>query len=982
MVKTKTKKHPEKRPAKHPKAAQAEPPELPIVVGIGSSAGGLEAVREFVASLPIDSGASYVIVQHMSPQHKSLMTPLVASETNVKVTDAVDGITVEPNVIYITPPRKDVLIKNGRLCLVDSSKDAGKPKPSVDRFLTSLAEDRGEKSVAIILSGTGSDGACGVQAIREQGGITIAQDGMSAKYDGMANAAIETGCIDLILRPSEIGTHLKNILLTPRNLDQFKGREDVASPLTSIEQILLAQTRVDFREYKQSTIQRRIDRRMVTHEISTVEEYAAFCRNDPSEVDALFKDLLISVTRFFRDKSEFEDLKPFIKQLVEASTDENPLRIWVAGCATGEEAYSIAITLAEAFGGPTELTRSKTQIFATDIDRSALDHARQGQYVRGALYDLPQDLADKYFIQQGDYVQVVKALRSAIVFSDHNLCQDPPYLNVDLICCRNVMIYFGIKLQNKVLSRLHYAMKPEGYLFVGTAESIGNAQQLFAPDGKNGHIFRKLPLKRRERYAAQTFSASWRNRNPQISQTSNEGTFPSQAATAEGQIFDALVRSLGQNSILISHDFNILRIFGDISPYINMSENTMLVLKLSLLRSPYVEEARSLITLALKRGERRVGIRHIENDDEIVRLEAYPITARHVDEKMTLLTINRWTREEFEQLYGTASTSSGLSPQIAQVHFRELDQELSNTREALQQTIEELETSNEELQSLNEEMQSSNEELQATNEELETSNEELQSSNEELITVNEELQVRSSEMSAMNAELGSILTNVPMPLIVLDNALQVVRASKAATELFKIESPMKMPHISQVHLPVGFPGLIEICNKSLEKGESVIVEFKSQNRHYRLQCAPFMGELGHLIGTTLVFSERLFSKTPEQELTALLEQAPMHMLRIDENGDILSISQLTAKLLGMKPEDCVGQSGQKLLRFSENDTAGDAFRAFWTGKQDRATFALRAELDSPPSWIAAQRFEHRDPKTGQSSVVITGIEVHDKDVTS
>ncbi len=948
--------------------------EPPFVVGIGSSAGGLEAVREFVASLPVDSGASYIIVQHMSPQHKSLMTPLVASETEVPVTDVVDGITPEPNTIYITPPRKDVVIHHGRLCLVAPSEDPGKPKPSVDRFLQSLADDRGDRSMAIILSGTGTDGAYGVQAIREQGGITIAQDGVSAKYDGMANAAVETGCVDLVLRPSEIGTHVKNILSSPRNLEQFKNKEDPASPLTSILQILLARTRVDFREYKQSTIQRRIERRMIALDVKTVEEYASFCRNDPREVDALFKDLLISVTRFFRDKSEFEDLKVHIEQLVSKRGDD-PMRIWVAGCATGEEAYSIAIMLAEAMGGPTELTRSKTQIFATDIDRAALDHARRGHYVQGALYDMPSALAERYFIQQSDGVRVVKALRSAILFSDHNLCQDPPYLNMDLICCRNVMIYFGMKLQNKVLSRLHYAMKPQSYLFLGTAESVGNAQELFAPAGESSHIFKKRPLKRRERYTSQTFATGWSNRSANAPPSDQSSPFPSPAATAEGQIFDALVRALGQNSILISHDHKILRVFGDISPYVDLSENSMLVLKLSLLKSPYVEEARSLVTLALKRGEKRSGIRHLENGDEVVRLEAYPISASHVDENMALLTINRWSSEEFEAEFGTGPGKAALTPQIAHDHLRELDQELANTREALQQTIEELETSNEELQSLNEEMQSSNEELQATNEELETSNEELQSTNEELITVNEELQVSSSEMAAINAELGSILVNVPMPLIVLDNALQIVRASKAATDLFNIVTPMKTPHISQISLPPGFPRLVETCNKSLELGEAVNVEFRSGDRSYKLNCAPFIGELGHLIGTTLVFSEKPSQDALASEMSSMINEAPMHMIRVDQAGKIARISEKTATVLGVSQEDALGQSVQKLLRFSDNDAAGDALRAFLHGDRDQASFALRAEKDSPPKWIAAQRYEHEDIVTGETFVVIAGIEI-------
>jgi two-component system CheB/CheR fusion protein len=340
------------------------------------------------------------------------------------------------------------------LRLVPHSEDLGKPKPSVDRFLVSLAHDRGDRSMGIILSGTGSDGAYGVQAVREAGGITIAQDDVSAKYDGMPSAAIATGCIDLVLRPSDIATHLHKILSSPRNLDQFRTDKGEVSPISGILQIVLARTRVDFREYKQSTVLRRIDRRMMALGIASVEDYVVYCRNEPREVDALFKDLLISVTRFFRDREEFDDLSGHIQDLVDGQRDR-PLRIWVAGCATGEEVYSIAMMLAEAMGGASELVKSKTQIFATDIDRAALDYARQGQYSQGALLDVPKELADKYFIQQSEGVRVIEALRSVILFSDHNLCQDPPFLNMDLICCRNLLIYFSAKLEARVFARLH-----------------------------------------------------------------------------------------------------------------------------------------------------------------------------------------------------------------------------------------------------------------------------------------------------------------------------------------------------------------------------------------------------------------------------------------------------------------------------------------------------------------------------------------------
>ena len=464
--------------------------------------------------------------------------------------------------------------------------------------------------------------------------------------------------------------------------------------------------------------------------IETSEKYAAHCRNNPHEVDALFKDLLISVTRFFRDKEEFDDLLAPIKELVNTERDE-PLRIWVAGCATGEEVYSIAILLAEAMGGPAELLKSKAQIFATDIDRAALDAARSGQYSPSAMFDVPPEYADKYFIQHSDRMRVIEALRSVILFSDHNLCQDPPYLNIDLICCRNVLIYFGLKLQNKVLSRLHYAMKPSSYLFLGTAESVTSTDQLFISANDKSRIFRKRELRKHATYAPKTLTGTWTARAPvERSKTSQKGN------SSDRRMFDALARSLGENSVLVSSDYTFQRVYGDISDYVDLSEQTDLNLKLSLLRTPFRQEARSLVTLALKHNERRVGVRHsVGNEDErVVRLEALPIMAPEGEDRLALLVLNSWPAEQFDALSSTGAVLPGEV--LTGDHLHELDLELAKTREALQQTIEELETSNEELQSLSEEMQSTNEELQATNEELGTSNEEVQSTNEELITVN------------------------------------------------------------------------------------------------------------------------------------------------------------------------------------------------------------------------------------------------------
>jgi two-component system CheB/CheR fusion protein len=941
--------------------------ELPIVVGIGSSAGGLEAIRELAASLPLNNGCAYVVVQHMSPQHKSLMTSLIATETELKVIDIEDAMVPEPDVIYVTPPRADIVMADGKLRLVPHSEDLGKPKPSVDRFLMTLAQDRGARTMGVILSGTGSDGAYGVQAIREAGGITIAQDDASAKYDGMPNAAIATGCVDLILRPSDIATHLNKIMTSPRDLDQFRSDSGEVSPVSGILQIVLARTRVDFREYKQSTVLRRIDRRMMALGIVSVEDYVVYCRNEPREVDALFKDLLISVTRFFRDRDEFDDLEHNIQDLVDQRGDR-PLRIWVAGCATGEEVYSIAIMLAEAMGGAAELVKSKTQIFATDIDRAALDYARLGQYSQGALLDVPKELSDKYFIQQSEGVRVIEALRSVILFSDHNLCQDPPFLNMDLICCRNLLIYFSSKLQSRVFARLHYALKQDAILFLGTAETVTGSDQLFSEVGDNPHIFRKKALRKIDQTNPKAFAGTW-------SPPATRGARPKPEARpmeTERLMFDALARSLGENAVLVSADHSFLRVYGDITPYVNLSESSSLNLQLSLLKSPFREEARSLVTLALKHNQRRVGAKHDLGDDKdtLVRLEVIPVKASAIDESLALLVINTWSKSDIDRVSGETATGG---VELSESHLRELDDELATTREALQQTIEELETSNEELQSLNEELQSTNEELQATNEELETSNEELQSTNEELITVNEELQVNSSELMGLNAELGSLLGNVPIPLLVLDNALQIARASQSALRLFDIPTPLRSPHLSQVNLPDGFPRLVEICNEALQLGTPISRDFNTTEGPYTLQCAPFTGDAGQMIGTTLVFLRSPAVQSLANELQQLLTRGPIYLLQHDEDSKVTRISSQMAEILGVSMQEAIGLSVERLL-VRAGVPADNGLRQLLDGKPHDGAFQLWGP-EGDAVWISARRHAYTDPGTGQVIVVILGQDV-------
>lgn len=939
------------------------------IIGIGSSAGGLEAIRELVATLPTDLQVTYVVVQHMSPHHKSLMTELVARQTSLIVRDVVDGCAPEPNVIYVTPPKTDVVYVDGKLCLVDPSHEVASPKPSVDRFLSSLADAHGEKSMAIILSGTGTDGAYGVQAIREAGGITIAQDTESAKYDGMPMAAMQTGCVDLVLRPFEIGTHLQKILTSPRDFDAFRQEATEASPASDLLQILLARTRVDFREYKQTTINRRIERRMIALGIDSHEEYTQFCRVNPNAVDALFKDLLISVTRFFRDKTEFQSLKELLPALLEKKSN-TPFRVWVAGCATGEEAYSIAILLSEALGGAKVQLKDHVQIFATDIDKDALEVARKGVYGLAALNDIPRDLSDRYFLQQNDGIRVIDSLRSAILFSDHNVCQDPPFQKVDLLCCRNLLIYFGNALQHKVMSRFHYALTDTALMFLGTAESVAGSDEMFIQDSQSAHIYRRRSIRRAE----QTPFTNIRNM-PQ-SRRVTAAKIPSPVGdSTDRQMFEALALALGQNSVLVTDEYSIVRVYGNVSSYVEMNESSSLKMHIDLLRRPFREEARSLVTLALKNAEHRSGVRHLlaKDDDAEIRLDVYPIIARDLNERAALVV---FTEVKVDRARGLEKLTDLGEGTFESDRIRLLEDEVATTREALQQTIEELETSNEELQSLNEELQSTNEELQATNEELETSNEELQSTNEELITVNEELQVTAAELSGRTGELMSVLETAPLAIMVLDTALQISQATNAAAEMFSLSRPVSNPHVSQCVLPENFPALAPICNETLKLGEPISHEFTSRGGRFKLTCSPFFDAHGQMKGSTMVVSE---FPGLAQELDLILDHAEIFMLNRATDGTILRISQKSAGILGTTRREAEGQNFFKLANKKTADAVKERDNALMDSKTGRIRHvnAAISQGDGQKQWMSTENFMFADPSLSTSSIYSVGTDITD-----
>ncbi|WP_299657422.1 chemotaxis protein CheB [uncultured Tateyamaria sp.] len=816
------------------------------VIGIAASAGGLEAVSLLAQNLPQDANAFYVVAQHMSPTHKSVLSTLISRETSLPVRELEPETVPERGYIYVTPPNTDVVLEHGILRLRNPSGHAASPKPSADRLFKSIAAERGENCMGIVLSGTGSDGSYGVQAIREAGGITIAQDPASAKYDGMPTSAIETGCVDLTLSPDQVGTHLEKILAQPRNLDSLRGLQDEPNPLGELFGILLARTQVDFADYKENTLNRRIARRMTALGIQKYDDYVDYCRANMAEVDALHRDLLISVTRFFRDPDQFEKLQREMESSLKKRAS-GQIRIWVVGCATGEEAYSIAIIIAEILGGIEMLAQRNVQIFATDIDQNAIEIARKGIYPIAAASDIPPKLLSNYFTIGDTEITVRPELRSATLFSHHNVFQDPPFINVDVVSIRNLLIYFNLALQERVLSRLHYAMAAGALLFVGTSETVGEMGVFF--EGRQGAD--KVYVKRRGISGELSIDPGARGYKGGVRPYPNNRQGAASAQKEENREL-TLARVVAPNGMICTQNGNIIEVLGDLSPFMEIRAGAPTSLNVKMLIDPLKTEATSLMAVAIRNRGRRIGRWHkvslpVGNH---IQMQVFPFIGQSGGEPQCLIAIDT----KFEEI--SEPNLDEISDRDQRAYVEKMELEIKSTQEALQQTIEELQTANEELQSSNEELQSTNEEFQATNEELETSNEELQSTNEELLTVNEELQISSAERQALASELEATMTSAPYPVALADQALMVRRLSKVALEFFGLkEMPPTGIHLSQCNLPAGFPALAPIANTVLRIQEPRRLPVLSHGKYYTMLMSPVHDQHRKLIGLSITITQ-------------------------------------------------------------------------------------------------------------------------------
>jgi len=734
-----------------------------FIIGIGASAGGLEALQEFLGNLDFGTmkqQVAIVIAQHLSPSYKSMLVQLLSRTTKMEVVEVANGTSVIGGKVYITPPDSEITIKNNMLFLRKPSHSAG-PKPSIDIFLSSLAQDKKEISIGVILSGTGSDGSQGIREIKAAGGFTIAQEPQTAKYDGMPLSAIYTEKIDLVLSPDKMGEEIRDFIINPRVVIAEEKDSTTPGSMNKLFNLLSKRTQTDFSNYKASTICRRLEKRLASLKINNVEEYLKYVDSNPRELDQLFQMILIGVTQFFRDTEAFNELEKYLRQIIERKTVKDPIRVWVPGCATGEEPYSIAILFNNLLGK--RAGQYNIQIFATDIDEKAISFARKGLYPKSSISELPSFIVEKHFTKRpNDQYEVNKEIKQLVLFSKHDVTVNPPFLKLDLISCRNLLIYFNLALQKHVIPVFHYSLNFDGLLFLGKSETVGQFADLFSTlDGKY-KMFKR-------RGGVSMNSLKFASFKPQRRITGGLGGHGGESSrmTINEMVKETFYNTFEYPYVVINDTMDIQEVYGDVRLYLSLGEGTMNTNLLKYIIKDLQIELRSLSTKAIdERVVRKGKVKKIKffGMEQYVRLVIKPLLYSKPESDLYVVIFEKIDIDESLPKHSESDKPSD-NPIIA-----ELEHELQATKEHLQTYVEELETSNEELQALNEELQSANEELQSTNEELETSNEELQSTNEELQIAYAEL--RTSNESLHEKEL-SIMRTEANNLALLNNTSQI-----------------------------------------------------------------------------------------------------------------------------------------------------------------------------------------------------------------
>jgi len=883
------------------------------IVGIGASAGGLDALEKFFGSMPENSGMAFIVVTHLDPDHVSIMPELIQKSTKMKLFQAEDGMVVQQNHVYVAPANRDLAILHGTIQLIEPIEAHGFRLP-IDFFFKSLAADVGQKAICIILSGMASDGTSGLKAVKSELGMVMVQDPQSAKFDGMPTSAIKTGLVDYTLSPEEMPNQLiKYSSSKVRGVLFEKEIADSKIPDEFQKIFILLRTRTghDFSLYKQNTIYRRIERRMNISQLDTLPNYIRLLQENPEEIENLFNELLIGVTNFFRDPESFEQLKRVISQIVKSKPDNSQIRIWVPGCYTGEEAYSIAIILHECMSEAKKYFN--VQIFATDIDSKAIEKARVGCFA-GIESDVGKERLKRFFTPEGNLFRIRKEIREMLVFAPQSIIKDPPFTKLDLISCRNILIYFNTELQKKIIPLLHYSLKANGILFLGSSETIGGFVDLFSLLDKKWKIYKR----RDSIYSTQPYiEFPLARSNGKVYETimkKNEIKNITQLAEK------IILQSYSPDCVIITENGDIVYIHGRTGKYLELTHGEAKMNIFEMAREGLYQELPLLVRKALssKKSVTAEEIKVKTNGSS----HCFNIKIKPIKEPPEMLGSLLIIFEEKELPPKSTTLKKIHYEKKSEKVIKELEHELKTTKENLRSTIEELETSNEELKSTNEEMQSTNEEMQSSNEELETSKEELQSLNEELITVNTELQNKNEELLVINNDMKNLMDSVDIPTIFLDNNLLVKRFTYYATKVVNlINSDIGRP-INHIATNLKYDNFIEDAKEVLRTLVYKVSELQTKDGcWYQMRILPYRTFNNVIDGVVITFLDINNFKIASEEVNKLnkniqlarqyanniIDTVRESLLILDEDLKVLSANQSFYKTFNTVAEKTVGK---------------------------------------------------------------------------
>ncbi|MBI2859266.1 MAG: PAS domain-containing protein, partial [Chloroflexi bacterium] len=842
--------------------AVSPPQEQPFhIVGIGASAGGLEAIEQFFSHMPPDSGMAFVIVQHLDPARHSSMPEIMSRLTKMPVYMASDGMKVAPDSIYLIPPDRNMGIQDGALYLQEVAQPRGLRLP-VDFFLRSLAKERGGDAICIILSGTGTDGTLGLAAVKAELGTVFVQDPQSARYDGMPRSAVNTGLADFVLPPEQMPRHImqfiKHVVINGNRIRAVAG--EAAEPLQQVFAILRTRTGHDVSRYKQATVRRRLERRMSVNGTSDIAEYARFLRDNEPEARALLKDMLISVTSFFRDTEAFGVLKEKVMELVRDRPAGSDLRAWVAGCATGEEAYSVAMVLLECLD---ELGKGlRVQIYATDIDSDALNMARAGIYSANIAADLTPARLKRFFLKQENSYQVKTELREMVVFAPQDLIKDPPFSKMDLICCRNLLIYLESDVQKSVLPLLHYALKPGGILFLGPSETAGEASDLFTT------LHRKAKIFQRKETAISPGRLSFPSAFAPLLREPALGPAASLAAKLPALSEKIFLDNYAPTFAVIDEKYRLVYVRGRTGKYLEIASGQPNLDIVEMAREGLRSELASALYQATreKKAVLREGVRvRFNGGFQVVNITVAPLAAPGMPPGLLMVVF---------QEVGLATTEGKTKPASGRPRrLTQMEEELRSTKANLQSTIEDLEAANEELKSANEELQSNNEELQSTNEELDTSREELQSLNEEMVTVNAELSTKNEMLTKANDDLKNYLNRTDIAIVFLDEDLSIRSYTPATADVFHIRDIDIGRPLEEITSRLDYPSLVEDARGVLRTLTPREIEEQRKDGHwYTMRVLPYLTVQNTLGGLVLSFLDINRQKQAVSQLASAVRE--------------------------------------------------------------------------------------------------------------